>query len=58
MRGASGEAGGVAYGSALPPAPPYATPPDGKTEWLEDGVVERARERYDLPVTHVVVDAR
>jgi hypothetical protein len=36
----------------------FATPPDGKTEWLEDGVVERARERYDLPVTHVVVDAR
>jgi GABA permease len=33
-----------------------ATHPEGKSHWLERGVVERARERFALPVTHVTVD--
>lgn len=32
-----------------------AHPPE-RSRWLEHGVVERAREETDLPVTHVVVD--
>ena len=28
----------------------------GRSHWLERGVVEKARERFALPVTHVVVD--
>jgi GABA permease len=33
-----------------------STHPAGRSHWLERGVVERARERFALPVTHVVVD--
>ncbi len=33
-----------------------STHPPGRSHWLERGVVERARERFELPVTHVVVD--
>jgi hypothetical protein len=33
-----------------------STHPEGRSHWLERGVVERARERFALPVTHVVVD--
>jgi GABA permease len=33
-----------------------ATHPEGKSHWLERGVVEKARERFALPVTHVSVD--
>jgi GABA permease len=33
-----------------------STHPVGRSHWLERGVVEKARERFDLPVTHVVVD--
>jgi len=33
-----------------------STHPLGKSHWLERGVVEKARERFDLPLTHVVVD--
>ncbi len=33
-----------------------STHPPGKSNWLERGVVEAVRERYDLPVSHVVVD--
>jgi GABA permease len=33
-----------------------STHPVGRSNWLERGVVERARERFDLPLTHVVVD--
>jgi GABA permease len=33
-----------------------STHPAGKSHWLERGVVEKARERFALPVTHVVVD--
>jgi nucleotide-binding universal stress UspA family protein len=33
-----------------------STHPVGRSHWLERGVVERAKERFDLPVTHVVVD--
>jgi GABA permease len=33
-----------------------STHPAGKSNWLERGVVDAARERFDLKVTHVVVD--
>src|SRR6266850_1039945 len=33
-----------------------STHPVGRSHWLERGVVEKARERFALPVTHVVVD--
>jgi len=33
-----------------------STHPAGRSNWLEHGVVERAGERFDLPITHVVVD--
>ena len=33
-----------------------STHPLGRSHWLERGVVEKARERFELPVTHVVVD--
>jgi hypothetical protein len=33
-----------------------STHPYGKSNWLERGVVRAARERFDLNVTHVVVD--
>jgi hypothetical protein len=33
-----------------------STHPRGRSNWLEHDVVDRARERFDLPVTHVVVD--
>jgi hypothetical protein len=33
-----------------------STHPPGRSHWLERGVVEKSRERFDLPLTHVVVD--
>jgi hypothetical protein len=33
-----------------------STHPPERSRWLENGVVERAREEIDLPITHVVVD--
>jgi GABA permease len=33
-----------------------STHPAGRSNWLERGVVEKARARFDLRVTHVVVD--
>jgi hypothetical protein len=33
-----------------------STHPPGRSNWLEREVVERARERFDVPITHVVVD--
>ena len=33
-----------------------STHPPDRSRWLEGGVVERAREEIELPVTHVVVD--
>ncbi len=33
-----------------------STHPPDESRWLERGVVERAREEIDLPITHVVVD--
>jgi nucleotide-binding universal stress UspA family protein len=33
-----------------------STHPPGKSNWLEKGVVDSVRARYDVPVTHVVVD--
>jgi GABA permease len=33
-----------------------STHPEGRSNWLERGVVRALRDRYDIPVTHVVVD--
>jgi hypothetical protein len=33
-----------------------STHPPGRSNWLERDVVRRARERFPIPVTHVVVD--
>ena len=33
-----------------------STHPEGRSNWLERGVVSAARERFDVPITHVVVD--
>ncbi len=33
-----------------------STHPEGRSSWLERGVVEKARERFEIPLTHVVVD--
>jgi hypothetical protein len=33
-----------------------STHPEGRSHWLERGVVARARERFAVPITHVVVD--
>lgn len=33
-----------------------STHPPERSRWLEHGVVERARDQIDLPVSHVVVD--
>jgi GABA permease len=33
-----------------------STHPRGRSNWLERGVVSALRDRYDIPVTHVVVD--
>jgi hypothetical protein len=33
-----------------------STHPPGRSHWLERGVVGKARERFDIPLTHVVVD--
>ena len=33
-----------------------STHPEGRSNWLERGVVERARERFGVPIRHVVVD--
>ena len=35
----------------------FATHPDADANWLEKDVVEVARARYDVPVTHVLVGA-
>jgi len=34
-----------------------ATHPEGRSHWLARNLVERADERFDLPITHVVVGA-
>ena len=33
-----------------------STHPEGRSNWLERNVVGAARERFDVPITHVVVD--
>jgi hypothetical protein len=33
-----------------------STHPPGRSNWLEKDVIDRARERFDLPIAHVVVD--
>jgi hypothetical protein len=33
-----------------------STHPEGRSNWLERGVVEHARERFSVPITHVIVD--
>jgi hypothetical protein len=33
-----------------------STHPEGRSHWLERGVVTGARERFAVPIQHVVVD--
>jgi len=33
-----------------------STHPEGRSHWLERGVVDAARERFPVPISHVVVD--
>jgi hypothetical protein len=33
-----------------------STHPEGRSTWLERGVVAKARERFAIPITHVIVD--
>jgi hypothetical protein len=33
-----------------------STHPPGRSNWLEKEIIARASERYDVPITHVVVD--
>jgi hypothetical protein len=33
-----------------------STHPEGRSHWLERGIIAAARERFEVPVTHVVVD--
>jgi hypothetical protein len=33
-----------------------STHPEGRSHWLERNVVGHARDRFDVPITHVVVD--
>ncbi len=33
-----------------------STHPEGRSHWLEKNIVETARERFAVPITHVVVD--
>jgi hypothetical protein len=33
-----------------------STHPPGRSNWLERDVIERARERFHIPITHVIVD--
>jgi hypothetical protein len=33
-----------------------STHPEGRSNWLERGVVEHARQRFGVPIIHVVVD--
>lgn len=33
-----------------------STHPEGRSNWLERNVVGLARERFDVPITHIVVD--
>lgn len=33
-----------------------STHPPGRSNWLERSVVERAREQFGVPITHVIVD--
>jgi hypothetical protein len=35
-----------------------STHPPDRSRWLERGVVDKARERIELPITHVIVDTR
>jgi GABA permease len=35
-----------------------STHPPERSRWLEHGVVDKAREQIDLPITHVVVDLK
>jgi hypothetical protein len=33
-----------------------STHPEGRSHWLEKGIVDAARERFAVPIAHVVVD--
>jgi hypothetical protein len=60
-RGAVGDADPVqAIADALAEFPAdevlISTHPPARSNWLERGVVERARERFEIPVSHIVID--
>jgi hypothetical protein len=44
--------------SDLRPTDRHLTHPEGRSHWLERGVVTKAKERFAVPITHVVVDLR
>ncbi|HEX6651108.1 MAG TPA: hypothetical protein VF072_00060 [Thermoleophilaceae bacterium] len=31
-----------------------ATDPEGRSNWLERGLIEKAMARFDVPITHLV----
>ncbi len=45
-----------AYRTFGPDAAIIATKSPERSSWLERGVVEHARERFDVPITHVIVE--
>ena len=47
----------TACGSSPPHEIVFVTKPGTGTDWVERGVVETARERYSVPVTHIALPA-
>jgi GABA permease len=45
-----------AYRTFGPDEAIISTGSPGHSSWLEQGVVEQARERFDVPITHVIVE--
>jgi hypothetical protein len=35
----------------------FVTKPGTDTDWVEEGVIETAKQRYDIPVTHIALSA-
>lgn len=33
------------------------THPNGERNWLEEGIVDEAKERFDVPVSHLIVES-
>ena len=45
-----------AYRTFGPDLAIISTKSPGSSTWLEHGVIEQARERFDVPITHVIVE--